>query len=365
MSADQSHDDKSEEATEKKLSDVRGRGDVPISREVGLCASLLALLCFLLFMVRPRAGEIAPALFKLLDNAGGWRLERGEDALALVREATLICAAFLGPPIVLFMLAGIVATVSQAPPQIAPERIAPNFARLSPAKGLSRILGRRGLTEFAKGILKIAGVGAVAGFVLAGKLGLLVTSVSTDVAVLPERLLSICTAIVASVAAATLAIAAADLAWTRILWRQDQRMTKQEVKEELRQLEGDRMVKARLRSLRLDRSRKRMFAAVPRATMVVVNPTHYAVALRYVRSEGGAPMVLAKGVDLVALRIRQVAMDHSIPIVEDKPLARSLHAAVDVDRPIPPEFYKAVAEIVHLVSERRSTWPIQRNRATR
>jgi flagellar biosynthetic protein FlhB len=121
-------------------------------------------------------------------------------------------------------------------------------------------------------------------------------------------------------------------------------------------------MKARLRSIRLDRSRKRMLAAVPRATMVIDNPTHYAVALRYVRAEGGAPIVLAKGVDLIALKIREIAESTSIPIVEDKPLARSLYDAVAVDSAIPPEFYRAVAEIVHLIQDRRSSWPITRSR---
>ena len=120
------------------------------------------------------------------------------------------------------------------------------------------------------------------------------------------------------------------------------------------------MIKARLRSLRLDRSRKRMLSAVPRATMVVANPTHYAVAMRYVRSEGGAPMVVAKGADLIALKIRAIAEAHDIPIVEDKPLARSLYAAVEVERPIPAEFYRAVAEIVHLIQQRKAGWSHQR-----
>ena len=142
-------------------------------------------------------------------------------------------------------------------------------------------------------------------------------------------MLDLCVKAIAAVLVATLTVAAADLAWSRILWRRDHRMSKQELKEELRQAEGDRMVKARLRSLRLDRSRKRMLSAVPRATMVVVNPTHYAVAMRYVRAEGGAPMVIAKGADFIALKIRSIAEEHEIPVVEDRPLARSLYAAVE------------------------------------
>ena len=120
------------------------------------------------------------------------------------------------------------------------------------------------------------------------------------------------------------------------------------------------MIKARLRSLRLDRSRRRMLSAVPRATMVVANPTHYSVAMRYVRSETGAPIVVAKGVDLIALKIRAIAEAHGIPVIEDKPLARSLYRAVEVERPIPAEFYRAVAEIVHLIQRRKAGWALPR-----
>ncbi|MGA8444833.1 MAG: EscU/YscU/HrcU family type III secretion system export apparatus switch protein, partial [Roseiarcus sp.] len=139
----------------------------------------------------------------------------------------------------------------------------------------------------------------------------------------------------------------------------------QELKEELRQAEGDRMIKARLRSLRLDRSRRRMLSAVPRATMVVANPTHYAVAMRYVRAEGGAPIVVAKGADFIALKIRSIAEDHGIPVIEDQPLARSLYAAGDVDRPIPAEFYRAVAEMYTSSSRGRLNGPNEGNESGR
>ena len=177
---------------------------------------------------------------------------------------------------------------------------------------------------------------------------------------MPERILGLAVKTIAAVLVATLAVAGADLVWSRILWRRDNRMSRHEVKEELKQAEGDRLVKARLRSLRLHRSRKRMLSAVPRATMVIVNPTHYAVAMRYVRAEGGAPIVLAKGVDLIALKIRAIAEAHDVPVVEDKPLARSLYTTVEVERPIPAEFYRAVAEIVHLVQQRKSGWAQRR-----
>jgi flagellar biosynthesis protein FlhB len=142
-------------------------------------------------------------------------------------------------------------------------------------------------------------------------------------------------------------LVAADVLWTRFKWRSDLRMTKQEVKEEHKQAEGDPHVRARMRSIARDRARRRMIAEVPRATVVITNPTHFAIALRYVRAEGGAPVVLAKGQDLLALKIREVAEAHEIPVVEDKPLARSLYDSVEVDQHIPPHLYRAVAEIIY------------------
>ena len=180
----------------------------------------------------------------------------------------------------------------------------PDLSRLSIRKGFVRMFGPRGWTEFLKSLLKLGAVAVVVGLdSAAAQRYALVSAMFVDAGDLPLRLLSLCAKTITSVTARrSLVIAGADLAWARIHWRRDQRMSKQEIKEEVKQSEGDRVMKARLRSLRLDRSRRRMLTAVPRATMVVVNPTHYAVALRYVRSEGGAPMVLAKGVDLIALK---------------------------------------------------------------
>ena len=147
-------------------------------------------------------------------------------------------------------------------------------------------------------------------------------------------------------------LAAVDLVWTRVKWRRDLRMSRQELKDEMKQSEGDPLMKAKRRSLALDRRRRRMMAAVPRATLVIANPTHYAIALRYVREEGGAPVVLAKGQDLIALKIREIAEGAGIPVIEDKALARSMYDHVEVSQLIPAEFYKAVAELIHFLQAR-------------
>ncbi len=360
MSDDVDHEDKTEEPTEKRLQDAVEKGQIAFSREAPLFASMSASLVALVFVVPGRASTLFAGLIGILDDPAGWRIERGEDALALAAPLASAAADFLWPVVALLALAGIVASVAQGAPRIVPDRIMPDFSRISPRAGLRRVFGARGLVEFAKSLIKVTAVGCVAGIMLIGQKAVLLTAMDDDPGALPERILALAVKTIAAVLVATLAVASADLVWSRILWRRDNRMSKHEVKEELKQAEGDRMVKARLRSLRLDRSRKRMLSAVPRATMVVVNPTHYAVAMRYVRAEGGSPIVLAKGVDLIALKIRAIAEAHEIPVVEDKPLARSLYSGVEVDRPIPAEFYRAVAEIVHLIQQRKSGWAQRR-----
>ncbi len=362
MSDDQDPDSKTEEATEKKLHDAVERGVVPVSREVSLLASLAAIMIVLAFLLPSRTERFVGTLVHFLDDPAGWRLERASDVVALGEVMVLAAADFLVPTLALLMVFGVAASIAQNPPRIVPDRIIPDLSRISIVAGLSRVFGPKGWTEFFKSTLKIGAVGVAVAAILAGQRYVLTTAMFLDVAELPQRIVNLCINVVAAVLAATLVVATADLAWARIHWRRDQRMSRYELKEELKQTEGDRLMKARLRSLRLDRSRKRMLSAVPKATMVVVNPTHYAVAMRYVRQEGGAPIVLAKGVDLVALKIREIAEQYFIPIVEDKPLARSLYDAVAVDSAIPPEFYRAVAEIVHLIQEKRSSWPLTRNR---
>ena len=170
---------------------------------------------------------------------------------------------------------------------------------------------------------------------------------------MPAIILEITIKLVSAVAVTALVLAAVDTVWSRTAWRRDLRMSHQEVKEEHKQAEGNPLVKMRAKTLARQRSSRRMMAAVPRATMIIANPTHYAVALRYVRSEGGAPIVLAKGQDSMALKIRAIAEEHGISIVENKPLARAMYEKVEVNSMIPQEFFKAVAELIHFLQMRK------------
>lgn len=361
MSETPDKESQTENATEKKLNDSIERGDVPMSREVALFASLAGILIALIFLLRESAQRLVAALVFLLDDSVEWRLDKLDDAMALYRLVLTEVLTFITPIVSLLIVGGIVASMAQNMPRFVLERIQPDLGRLSFAKGLSRVFGLRGLTEFLKSVLKLVAVGAIVAIVLSGERVALVNAMFIDLGDLPELILDAATRLVSAVVVATLIIAAADVVWSRIHWRRDHRMSHQEIKEEIKQMEGDRLLKARLRSIRLDRSRRRMLSKVPKATMVIVNPTHYAVALRYVRSEGGVPMVVAKGQDLIALKIREIAEKNGIPLIEDKALARSLYEVVNVDSMIPAEFYRTIAEIIHLIQTKKSSWPIVRH----
>ncbi|MCI4678806.1 flagellar type III secretion system protein FlhB [Rhodoblastus acidophilus] len=343
-----------EEATEKKLHDSIEKGDTPFSREAALFASLLASLLFLSFFLRDGAVRLIAALQNLLDQSGQYQLGQGRNATLLLGAVVEDSGAFVAPALILLIVAGVVAAVAQNPPRLIGERIAPKWDRVSPRSGWGRIFSLRGATEFGKSLLKLFAVGLVVTIIVKGEIGGAFKSIFSDPAELADHLLDVVRGLFASVAAAAGALAAADLVWSRIHWRRDLRMTRQEVKEEQKQMLGDPMVKARLRSVALERSRKRMMSAVPSATLVVANPTHYAIALRYVRDEGGAPKVVAKGQDLIALKIREIAEANAIPVIEDKALARSMYDRVEVDMMIPAEFYRAIAEIIHFLNTRGS-----------
>jgi flagellar biosynthetic protein FlhB len=360
--ADDSDDDKTEDPTDKKLTDALEQGNAPVSREVAFLTSLLAYLLIEIYALPAATPDLVAALVHFIDDPSGWRFRAGGDVMLLFQVVVLAAARFCGPAVFLIMAFNVGGSIIQNPPRIVVRRIMPDFSRLSPIQGFTRMFGPRGWTELLKSLLKLGAVAAAVGLLIASQRYMIIDAMYADVSALPGRLLASCIAATTAVTLAVLVIAGADLSWTRIHWRRDQRMSKYEVKEELRQAEGDRTLKARLRSLRLDRARRNMLKNVPKATMVIVNPTHYAVAMRYVRAEGGAPMVLAKGVDLIALKIKEIALDNDIPVIEDQPLARSLYEAVTVDAVIPAEFYRAVAEIVTLIQAKRASWPLSRRR---
>ena len=352
MSEGPDKESRTEEATEKKLRDSVEKGKVPVSREVSMFASVAVMLLVCGFLLKDGVSRMTVTLQRLLDGAGGISLENGTDVLLLSRAVLAEAAAFLVPILIALMLAGIAASVVQNAPRLVAERIQPELSRLSLASGWSRIFGLPGQTEFLKSLLKLGSVGLVVFLLLRSELNAMIGAIFVDPNALPELILSMSMRLLSAVSIAIIVLVAIDLVWARLHWRRELRMSRQEIKDEHKQAEGDPLVKARLRSLALDRARRRMIAAVPKATLVIANPTHYAIALQYSREKGGAPLVLAKGQDLIALKIREIAEANGVPVVEDKALARSMYDHVEVDRMIPPEFYRAVAELIHFLQAR-------------
>ena len=348
---------RTEEASEKKKADALEKGNVPFSREATLFASLSGVLVALVFFTAAPARDLASALSRLLDEPGAYRLERGTDAIDLLTAFLAPAAGFLMPIVLILGLSGMVAAAVQNTPSLILNRIAPQWSRVSPMAGLKRLIGSQGRVEFGKALFKLVAIAFIAGLVLYSQQRAVVNAIFTDPHLLPEVILQLAIRLVATVCIGTIVLVAADLVWSRVFWKNELRMSHQEVKEELKQAEGDPLVKARLRSLARQRSRQRMMNQVPGATVVIANPTHYAIALKYDRQKGGAPLVLAKGTDLVALKIREIAERSAVPVVEDRALARALYQAVEVNQWIPPEFYRPVAQVLQYIYTKRQHAP--------
>ncbi len=229
------------------------------------------------------------------------------------------------------------------------EPLIPDFSRISPATGLSRMFSWRSLVELGKGLIKIAIIGFAAAYTVLPQVAHIRQLADSEISntvfftwqIVKDMLLAICIIM--------FFIAILDYAYQRFTYIQGLRMSKQEIKEEFKQQEGDPAVKQRIRQVRMERARRRMMSAVPGADVIVTNPTHYAVALQYDSSVMRAPKLVAKGIDNIALKIREIAQEHDIPIVENPPLAQALYASVDLDREIPADHYKAVAEVIGYV----------------
>lgn len=261
----------------------------------------------------------------------------------------LALAKALWMPVALLAAAALASVALQGGLVVAPDRIRPKLSHISPLAGLKRQFSSRALVEFAKGVAKLAVIGAIAVLVLSPEVARIAGAARLEMAVLPQLIDVLAVQLLIGTVAAMTAVAALDLLYQRLRHEREQRMTRQEVKDEFKQTEGDPVIKARLRQIRAERARRRMMAEVPDATVVITNPTHYAVALRYDRLVMTAPVVVAKGVDALARRIREVAAENGVPLVENPVLARGLHAAVELDQEIPAEYYRAVAEIVGYV----------------
>lgn len=353
MAEDSDKESKTEDASEKKIRDTIEKGQLPFAREAPVLASFVAILIFMMFFAQQTIARMAGFLSIFIEKPEDWPLENAQDVTMLLRIVSLEVGKGIAVLLLLLVTAGILASVLQNLPRFVLERIKPKFSNISLRSGWGRIFSVKGFVEFLKQLGKLLFAGIILGIAMREAQSKLISGMFTQPIAFGGVIEGIAQDIVMWITLAMLTIAAADIVWSRFNWLQDLRMTRQEVKDEMKQMVGDPLVRMRIRSIQRDRARKRMMASVPTATLVIANPTHYAIALRYVREEHAAPVVVAKGQDLVALKIREIAEANGIPVFEDVALARSMYKQVSVDSLIPPQFYQAVAELVRAVYARK------------
>jgi flagellar biosynthetic protein FlhB len=345
--ADEDASEKTEDPTQKRLDDALERGDVVKSQEINtwfmISGGTLVLSTF--------SGSIGDGILMPMRNliANSWMVQTdGPGLLALAQELEYALFAVLGVPFLMLAIAAIAGNMVQHQLVWSAESLMPKFSKLSPAAGAKRIFGKQAAANFGKGLFKLIALGAVMTAILWPERHRLESMVHFD----PTAILGVTTNLtlhlMGTVVAMLAVVAIADYLFQYRQWFEKQKMSLKEIKEEFKQSEGDPHIKGKIRQLRHQRMKKRMMAAVPKASVIITNPTHYSVALSYERGMS-APICLAKGIDAIAFKIREVAKAHDIPIVENVPLARALYATVEIDDEIPVEHYHAVAEIIGYV----------------
>jgi len=351
MADDRDNTEKTEDPTQKRLEEALKRGDVVKSQEVNTWFVIAGATLVLISFSGSMSAGLTTTLRGLIANSYDIRV----DASTLMRLAEnlgseLIAAVAI--PFLLLMLAAFGGNLIQHKLVWTYETMQPKLDRVSPAAGLKRLFSAQALANFAKGLVKLIVVGAVLTALLWPERDRLEGLVWTDPAAVMPLTRTLSLKLLGAVVAMLAVVAIADYLFQYLQWYQKQKMSLRDLKDEFKQSEGDPTIKSRMRQVRQSRMRKRMMAAVPKATVIVTNPTHYSVALKYERGMD-APICVAKGVDAIALKIREVAGEHAIPIVENPPLARALHATVEIDQAIQPEHYKAVAEVISYVMRLR------------
>ncbi len=361
MAGEDDDSQKTEEPTSKRLSDAREKGQVARSQEVSHWFMILALALVVGIFSPALMSDIGALLrpfveqphLMVLDNDGMRQILMG-TALGILKVAAI--------PLAIILAAGLAAGTIQNGIIVTTEQIQPKLSNIGLKRGFKKMFSSRSLADFLKGLLKLAIVAIVVGLILwpdrYSVLGIPTMEVQDMLALVRSEAAKVIVGVLAVMTVITLI----DVLYQRYMHHKELRMTKQQVKDEHKQSEGDPLIKGRLRQIRVERARKRMMAAVPEADVVITNPTHYAVALKYDQATMEAPRLVAKGVDNIALRIREVAEENDVAVVENPPVARALHASVDIDQEIPPEHYKAVAEIIGYVMRLKRGLPARASR---
>lgn len=344
---DEDGTEKTEDPTEKKLRDAQEKGDVAKSQEVNTWFIMAASLIVITGFSGSMANDLMASFSGIVEHSYALPADEG----GLKKLWYLIGQMLIAPlliPLGILAVAGLLGNIIQHPPVLSLEPLTPKFSKISPIAGFGRLFSSQSLLNFGKGLVKITLVSLILVAVIWPERDSLDLLVRTDVSQILPIVLEMTIKLVAATFALFTVIAIIDYAYEKWKWMQKQKMTLKEVKDEHKSQEGDPQIKGRIRQIRQERARKRMMAAVPEASVIVTNPTHYSIALKYEKGMN-APLLLAKGIDDVAFRIRDLAKEHDIPIVESPPLARALYATVEIDEEVPSEHYRAVADVIGYV----------------
>ncbi|MEZ5691965.1 MAG: flagellar biosynthesis protein FlhB [Rickettsiales bacterium] len=348
MAEDEDKDSKTEDPSQKKLDDARQKGNLASSKELNSFFMLMALAVTISWFIPQIMRGTAELLTPFLGEADNLISDKKGLSIVLYNLA-FGSVAVIAMPLLAAIIAAISSNLIQNGFIISTEPITPKLSKISPISGFKRIFSMRSLVDFIKNILKITTVGVVAFLAVYPELG--------NISKLPHEnlestllfLLTVAKRMILGVVVTMFFIAMFDVFYQKFQHIKSLRMSKQEVKDEHKQSEGDPIVKQRLRRLRMERAQNRMMAEVPKSDVVITNPTHFAVALRYDSATMSAPTMVAKGQDLIALKIRQIAEENKIPVVENPPLARALFSSAELDKEIPINHYEAVAKVISYV----------------
>ena len=352
MAEEPDKESKTEDPTSTKLDEARKKGDVAKSMDLPQWASLAAAFSVMAIAGGWMVRDLAEAMVPFIASPDAFEVT-GEGLRKVMWGALLAVGVPIGAVMLSAAFAGAAGSLVQTGLLFSPEKIKPDLKKLSPMQGWKRLFGADALFQFGKSCVKLVAIAIVVWVTFKPH----ARELETLVALPPSALLPLARDMLVSMFAGVLILLLAgagfDWFWQRMRWMKRMRMSKEEVKQDYKNSEGDPHVKAKLKQIRMEKSRKRMMQAVPTATVVVMNPTHYAVALKYEPGETAAPICVAKGVDALALRIRDLAREHGVEVVEDPPLARALYAAVDVDETIPRQHFEAVATIIGFILGKR------------
>lgn len=339
---------RTEEPTPRKLQQAREKGDVAKTMDLGMLASLAGATGAVALLGGWLSQHLAGALLPFLARPHDMPLD-GLGAVEVARLAVMASAPVLAAVLGAAIIGGLAGNLIQTGLMFTPEKLKPDLKKVSPLAGFKRIFGLDGFMQFIKSVVKVVLTGFIGWWVLKPVLPELANLAGLEPAAMLPFSADVLRRLVFAVLALSLVIAGADWLWQHQRFMKRMRMTREELKEDFKQSEGDPHVRAKQKQIRQERARRRMMQAVPDATVVVMNPTHFAVALKYEQGETAAPMCVAKGVDSLALKIREIAEEAGVPVIEDPPLARALYAAVDIDEMIPPAHYEAVAKIIGFI----------------